>query len=166
MIQMSLTNSKYLTECITPVIGPFVLLFALFCFVVPCGLWDLSPQPGIEPVSPALAVGFFTIELQGSSLQKSLSQGKPPRLSQPGQISLTHGLLAPVNISFITLVTTIMNCYVYHNFHCESGQFEKIGGKGVRQPFWTYCTGYAHVVLKWRFPEESDTENCSWREMS
>ena len=53
---MSLTNSKYLSEYITPVIGPFVLLFALFCFAVPCGLWDLSPQPGIEPRPSAVKV--------------------------------------------------------------------------------------------------------------
>ena len=30
-----------------------------------CSMWNLS-GPGIEPVSPALAGGFFTIESKGS----------------------------------------------------------------------------------------------------
>ena len=32
-----------------------------------CGIWDL-PRPGIEPMSPALAGGFFTIEPRGKPL--------------------------------------------------------------------------------------------------
>ena len=36
---------------------------------MPCSPWDL-PRPGIEPVSPALAGGFYTTEPGGKPLCK------------------------------------------------------------------------------------------------
>ena len=35
---------------------------------LPRGVWDLSPQPGIEPASPALEGGFFTTGPPGKFL--------------------------------------------------------------------------------------------------
>ena len=40
------------------------------------GVWDL-PGSGIEPVSPALAGGFFATEPAGTPLDLSLEQGPP-----------------------------------------------------------------------------------------
>ena len=39
--------------------------------VVERGLWDL-PRPGVEPMSPALAGGFFTTEPPGTPPRKSV----------------------------------------------------------------------------------------------
>ena len=40
------------------------------------GMWD-RPRSGVEPVSPALAEGFFTTEPPGKPLDLSLEQGPP-----------------------------------------------------------------------------------------
>ena len=34
----------------------FVFFFSFYFLAMPCGMWDLSPQPGIEPVPPAVGV--------------------------------------------------------------------------------------------------------------
>ena len=41
------------------------------------GMWDL-PGPGIEPVSPALAGGFFTTETPGSPILNDFNMKGPP----------------------------------------------------------------------------------------
>ena len=41
------------------------------------GKWDL-PGPGIEPVSPALAGGFFTTETPGSPILNDFNMKGPP----------------------------------------------------------------------------------------
>ena len=38
---------------------------------LPCSMWDL-PRPGIEPMSPALADGFFTTGPPGKSEGRDL----------------------------------------------------------------------------------------------
>ena len=40
-------------------------------------MWDL-PGPGIEPVSPALAGGFFTTETPGSPILNDFNMKGPP----------------------------------------------------------------------------------------
>ena len=45
------------------------------------GMWDL-PGPGIEPVSPALAGGFFTTETPGSPILNDFNMKGPPDIIQ------------------------------------------------------------------------------------
>ena len=39
-----------------------------------CGMWDLRPGPGLEPVSPAVAGGFLTTAPPGKALTPSFNQ--------------------------------------------------------------------------------------------
>ena len=55
------------------------------------GTWDL-PEPGIEPMSPALAGGFLTTVLPGTSLFKILNEKNlKPRILYPASLSFKIG---------------------------------------------------------------------------
>ena len=61
-------------------------------------MWDL-PEPGIEPVSSALAGGFLTTGLPGKSPSLSFKETLSPEI--PGNIFKQGGLSSPASIAFL-----------------------------------------------------------------
>ena len=59
------TILKVFSECVK-----ILLLFYVAEFWPPRGVWDLAPQPGIEPAHPALEAGVSTAGPPGKPQQK------------------------------------------------------------------------------------------------